>query len=42
MVTKHRIKIAINVCLGILFGILAHYFLYRFSLPAKAFIYVAF
>jgi hypothetical protein len=37
-----RIKAGVNLLLGILFAILVHYFLYRFSLPAKAFIYVAF
>lgn len=31
-----------NIVLGILVGILIHYLLYRFSIPAKAFIYVAF
>lgn len=31
-----------NILLGILAAILLHYFLYRFSIPAKSFIYVAF
>lgn len=40
--TKAIIKNCFNIFMGILFGILLHYFLYRFSLPAKAFIYVSF
>lgn len=36
------IKNGINILLGILVGVLFHYFLYRYSIPAKAFIYVAF
>lgn len=31
-----------NLFLGIIVGILLHYLLYRYSIPAKAFIYVAF
>lgn len=36
------LKNSINLALGIVFGILIHYFLYRYSIPAKAFIYVSF
>lgn len=32
----------LNIILGIGVGILIHYFLFRYSIPAKAFIYVAF
>ncbi len=39
---KIIMKNSINIIIGILVGILLHYFLYRFSLPAKSFIYVAF
>ncbi len=31
-----------NLAFGIIIGILLHYLLYRYSIPAKAFIYVAF
>jgi xanthosine utilization system XapX-like protein len=31
-----------SILAGILLGVLFHYLLYRFSLPAKPFIYVAF
>lgn len=40
--SKVIMKKYVNLLLGILIGILVHYFLYRFSIPAKAFIYVAF
>jgi hypothetical protein len=40
--TKIMFKNGINILIGILMGILLHYFLYRFSIPAKSFIYVAF
>lgn len=33
---------SLNLLLGVAIGILLHYFLYRYSIPAKAFIYVAF
>jgi hypothetical protein len=32
----------IALCIGLLIGCFFHYLLYRFSLPAKPFIYVAF
>lgn len=32
----------INALMGIMAGILLHYFLYRYSIPVKAFIYAAF
>jgi len=35
-------KTFISVLLGIALGVFFHYLLYRFSLPAKPFIYVAF
>lgn len=40
--TKMVLKNSLNIFLGILIGILLHYFLYRFSIPAKAFIYISF
>lgn len=39
---KTFVKNACNVLIGIAVGILIHYFLYRFSLPTKSFIYAAF
>lgn len=33
---------AANILLGIIIGVLIHYLLYRYSIPAKSFIYVAF
>lgn len=39
---RNLITMSVNLCMGILIGIMFHYFLYRFSLPAKAFIYVSF
>lgn len=35
-------KKSVNFFVGILMGILLHYLLYRYYLPAKAFIYVSF
>jgi xanthosine utilization system XapX-like protein len=35
-------KTFLSIVAGILLGVLFHYLLYRFSLPAKPFIYVAF
>ena len=35
-------KTFVSIVVGILLGVLFHYLLYRFSLPAKPFIYVAF
>ena len=32
----------VSVILGILMGIFFHYLIYRFTLPAKPFVYVAF
>jgi len=35
-------KTFVSIVVGLLLGVLFHYLLYRFSLPAKPFIYVAF
>ncbi|HKM56575.1 MAG TPA: hypothetical protein VJY33_24435 [Isosphaeraceae bacterium] len=35
-------RVVASLALGILIGVLFHYFLYRFSLPSKPFIYVTF
>ena len=35
-------KTFLSIVVGIALGVLFHYLLYRFSLPAKPFIYVAF
>ena len=35
-------RIAASLVLGLLVGVLGHYLIYRFSLPSKPFIYVAF
>jgi xanthosine utilization system XapX-like protein len=35
-------KTLLSIVVGIVLGVLFHYLLYRFSLPAKPFIYVAF
>ena len=35
-------RVAGALVLGVLVGVLAHYLIYRFSLPAKPFIYAAF
>ena len=39
---KERAINTINLILGIMIGMLLHYFLYCYSIPAKAFIYVSF
>jgi hypothetical protein len=36
------LRVGASLLLGLLVGVLAHYLLYRFSLPSKPFIYVAF
>lgn len=36
------LRVASSLLLGLLVGVLAHYLIYRFSLPSKPFIYVAF
>lgn len=35
-------RYAVSLALGLLVGVLCHYLIYRFSLPSKPFIYVAF
>jgi hypothetical protein len=35
-------RLAASLLLGLLVGVLAHYLIYRLSLPSKPFIYVAF
>ena len=40
--SKIIIKRGINILLGLVVGIMIHYLLYRYTLPAKAFIYVSF
>ena len=35
-------RVAASLVLGLLVGVLAHYLIYRLSLPSKPFIYVAF
>lgn len=39
---KELTVIGMNILMGIVIGICISYFLYRFSIPAKAFIYVTF
>lgn len=39
---KQIVSKSLNILLGILFGIMLHYLLFRFSLPVKPFIYVSF
>ena len=36
------VRVATSLVLGLLVGVLAHYLVYRFSLPSKPFIYVSF
>ncbi len=35
-------RLAVSLGLGLLVGVLGHYLIYRFSLPSKPFLYVAF
>lgn len=35
-------RTVVSLALGLLVGVLFHYLVYRFSLPSKPFIYVAF
>ncbi len=35
-------RYAVSLTLGLFVGVLCHYLIYRFSLPSKPFIYVAF
>jgi len=37
-----KIRNCVSLAVGILIGILLHYFLYRYSIPVKPFIYVSF
>jgi len=39
---KPKVKTILALALGLIVGIFFHYLLYRFSLPSKPFIYVAF
>lgn len=39
---RHLARIAASLLLGLLVGVLAHYLIYRFSLPSKPFVYVTF
>lgn len=36
------VRVFTSLVLGLLVGVLAHYMIYRLSLPSKPFIYVAF
>lgn len=40
--TRRLARFAVSLALGLLVGVLCHYLIYRFSLPSKPFIYVAF
>ena len=40
--TRRRLKAWTALLLGLLIGVFFHYLLYRYALPAKPFIYVAF
>jgi hypothetical protein len=39
---RRVVHVAASLLLGLLVGVLFHYLVYRFSLPSKPFIYVAF
>jgi len=41
MLTKILYRV-LSVVIGVLIGIFFHYLVYRFTLPAKPFVYVAF
>jgi len=40
--TRSRFRTLTALLLGLLIGVFFHYLLYRYALPAKPFIYVAF